>query len=131
MSTIEVSYFEEKLGEWFSYLRSSDEIYEGYNFLSTTDSEGDRYSYAEYIYTLNETIVNTTARNLLSAGEKVAGLTTWFAEAGWNSQSFFVNCIDIFCAIPILMALGALFWGLSRGNSYSGWFKRLFERYYH
>jgi len=68
MSTIEVSYFEEKLGDWFSYYWSSDEIYKGYNFLSTTDSEGDWYNYVEYIYTLNETIINQTARNLLSAG---------------------------------------------------------------
>jgi len=70
MSHIEISYFEDKLGDRFSYFRPSNEIYEGYNFLSTTDNEGDWYTYQEYFYTLNETIVvNTTARNLILAGE--------------------------------------------------------------
>jgi len=68
LSHVEISYFEDSIGEKYSYFRPGSEIYKGYNYLSTTDSEGDRYNYEEYIYVLNETIVETS-RNLLTAGQ--------------------------------------------------------------
>ena len=48
MSHIEVSYFEEKLGDRYSHYWEGTEIYQGFNYLSTTDTEGDWYTYPEY-----------------------------------------------------------------------------------
>lgn len=117
MSQFELSWFEEKLSETFTFYRASkDYIWDyWYNFEDMKYSDKNEWP----------------GRNLhwVQPGEDLAGLTSRFDYGGWGSHSVIVNSIDIILMLPLLYAFTYILKGLANANKYSQRFERLYLRF--